>query len=100
MEVRKDYEGNPIHSDYPKTGTVRRAIRLKFSDINKRTYQGNICVIIPSTDCQFPDNQTGCLVCNTGINLYQYVSKFGTNPLVFQFSKVTITAGQCIIGIE
>lgn len=100
MNVRTNYDGVPIISNQPKTGVVRQAVRLKFSDALKRTISGNICVIIPSTDCQFPNDQTSCQVCGVGINLYQYVTKFGGNPLVFQFTKITITAGQCLVGIE
>ena len=54
--MRSTYDGTPLIDNSPKVGVARDAIRLKFNDITKRTYTGNICVVIQSTDCEFPDD--------------------------------------------
>ncbi len=80
----------------PQKGFVRRAVKLTAG----QSISGKITVIIPSLDCQFPDNTTDVEIEGVGINLHDYTIDFPPAPLAFNFNKVKITAGKCIVGME
>ena len=97
-EVRKTYSNDSMFSETPSTHTIRDIVIL--DSINNPTYSGNICFILLSSDCQFPDNDTDCQICGTGINLNGFLTTFEQNSLYAQFSKITISAGKLFVGIE
>lgn len=65
-----------------------------------QSYEGKINYIIVSNDCEFPDNTTEVTTDRGGINLNGYVATFGVSMIPCEFRKVTISAGNALLGIE
>jgi len=80
----------------PQRGHVRKLVELSAG----QSIEGRITVVIPSVTCNFPDNATDCEVGGVGINLFNYKDKYPIMPLAFDFNKIKITAGTCLVGLE
>lgn len=79
-----------------KDYTCKGLVRLSAG----QSYEGKINYIMVSADCEFPDNTTEVTTDRGGVNLNGYVTAFGAVMIPCEFRKVTISAGNALLGIE
>jgi hypothetical protein len=103
----RNLNGKPIrgHELLKKEGMVRHIVILTGSEgamNNQNSVTGEIVGFQAGQECQFPDNQTECVMGNgEGINLHNYVNSFYEGKIEpVMMDRIRITAGKCLVYLR